>query len=912
MMRRARANSPLPPPPPPPPAHEEWEGKEGGNTSSRWSSALAPHDELLEKLSTKVRQQARILIELQSDVEERQRYALLCEQYVVTLVPCQPLPLSRADLQSLRARKQHEEAEDHGKVNRTSRHTLTTITRQYDATCQRLREEASRRGALEEEVAKSSEAREFFEKKCASLRKKLNDAHARIAQLKKGAPLVSTITKEGVDKLQNNVEKLRAKNKRLLMSLEAEMQLNEEERARIQVLESSLRKRAEELQLDPEKLHELETNKFEVLATRASIAKLTKAKSDLEQQNETLEEKVRLQALQIEHLKGQVVFYESDEQTNDALGSLRLRNKALKEENDSLVDFMKETVEPLRKEAKELQQSLDDTVRSLNEMSEKLKLVESEKAILESEVDCFKMEVKGRELDLSEASGLADRLKIQVQHQEDTMESLKIKLRAEESKNEVLSKQNEKLVALEKLKQDFAEARQTLLSERKELVNTQARLKEARAELETAQAESENLRTQVSKLNRVEQARNSLANELAATTKELRSTIEEIRVLKAELVPMKEFKSRVEMIETQIRDFWSDAFSDETKILNLDDFVQRKGIDQALDLVLPNIYALLSSTRTQLKDMNERMEINERVHKDESERTIAEKTLLREQIREVRKQWQAASARLKREVSYEDLHKKYIELQLKLAAFEQCEQQIDLETEDKNTEGSTVLRQVEEVTNLKRDLERAAHLVQEHEAIVQRIETQLMETEDQLHFLRNDVEISKRLAHSTVKGVHVRFRNSHIGVHEYFESTTFVPFAESSTMEECVIPLCELLEKVLQVDMMILSPQDVRKPNTEEEEHEIVVTRTNSPAQIRVARNGAIEVKTQSPRAQSASSGIDFTQECLQRPADKLEQIDRIRKHSSRRPETPLARQYKLQYKIAQEKFRKLQEPSFS
>mmetsp|Transcript_100 Transcript_100/g.339 ORF Transcript_100/g.339 Transcript_100/m.339 type:complete len:1109 (+) Transcript_100:95-3421(+) len=1100
-LRLRRRGSP-PPPPPPPPA--PGSGISGSN------------DDVASRLADKVRRQAETLVDLQSDVEERAQYARLCEQFVVTLEPSQPLPLAKEDLAALRSRRRlvgpESSSSSSAAVNRNSRHTLTSIAKQYDAACKRVQDLTQRTAELEAEISTSHQAKEVADRRVAALRSKLADAQNKVLQLRRGAGsvAVAAANSEEIEGLQAKVTSLEQDKMRLNASLAKEARATEEQRVYIDVLQAALKARAEELGMDPEQVLHAEKAKFDVLAAKGTIARLEQTEQELRETISVAHERLRLENLRLMQTRRRLALYEPDEEDDDEekihageyvqeakdpatprnagylvdgkrgspirdgrnLQHLQNTNRKLKQENEALLDFVRETVEPLKAEKQELEDALETTASSLGAARKEKEALQNEIFLLEQKLETAKLENAKISVEWNAAQEACitteeqrDLARAQLEETKEALAKMKVLLESQKDAMEKLrdetAEAKQQSQAAGELAQQLADTQNALRCERRELVATEEKrssLENKVKELEVArmdlqdradvlQGERTRLETQVSSLEvSVAQAKKE-AQDFKTTCEEQTS---ERRTIDDELKELRMFKRKAWRIEKAIATLWHEGASPDISLANLQDILQRVsssamgGSDEeasstvmsALENIMPHLNSLLFSAQSLVSRAHSDAV---RVQKDlagQEDRFQVEKRLLHDEIHALRQKFQKVEEMQERsrQISmdekmyvsqnsvataadlaeldrlrqrYADLETKYASLELQLHDAEhsgtdlgnQAPQSVSSSTRDfaqgtlRNMRSriEQASEHAEQLESLQLELEKAASLVREQEEITQQVEAQLIDTEEQWHALQQDVDLVRKLVVSTVKGVYLRYRSSHGGVREFFvEGPPPGRDQPERSLEDSILPLCELVESVLEFDIgqqrNVLprgrssgrpvsrqrereraariealneslsraqrvvedtraqldselhqdsqqneyartrsfagestigvrssfvgdhdDMEDILEGDHDDEIDEIVVRRAHSPSRVRVARDGSVQIDALRPSSSKSNrrSSVDL-QSSLRDAARAVDQIDRIRKSSSRH-ETPMSRRYKQQFKVAQDRFRRLQ-----
>ncbi|GBG25373.1 Laminin-like protein epi-1 [Hondaea fermentalgiana] len=683
-----------------------------GGKSADASAALAPRDGLLDKLAAKVRTQAAQLEELQGDVEERKAYARLCEQFVVSLEPSQPLPLAKEDLAALRARQTRAHAQDGAFVNRSSRHTLTTIARQYESACKRINEQGEKIAELEAELARDKDAREVSAQRVTALRKKLGEAQSRILQLRRGSPASVGVTSEELETLQSRVGDLEQDKLKLSASLEKESRATEEQRVYIDVLQSALKARAEELGLDPDQVANTERAKFDILAAKTAIARLERNESDLRETVAVIKERLRLEGLRLRQSRKRLSLYEpvdgpgsgdgcgeDDDLVADTIHEteakggdrsrsvgqspgtgrnvqhLQATNRKLQQENEALLDFVRETVEPLKAEKAEIEETLEATAASLDAVRKDQDTLRSQ--LSATEQACEEANLKAAQANVEwnaarEACVVTEEERDLARAElEETRAELATARSAAQTQRQALDSLNAELESaqarcaeVDEIAQQLTDTQNTLRCERRELVAAE----EKRSALEAKNSELEvvrmDLQDRVAKLQtereRLEGVVETLETQLAAAKQEssthkkaCEDLREEQQVLSAETKELRLVKRKMQRIEKAIATLWHEGTSPEIGLANLQDIMQRVssgamgGADEeasstvtnVLESIMPHLNSLLFSAQSLVARGHADVARLQKEVSGQDERFQVEKRLLHDEIHALRQKF---------------------------------------------------------------------------------------------------------------------------------------------------------------------------------------------------------------------------------------------------------------------------------
>jgi len=681
--RRRQTHSPPPPPPPPPlsassgPAGSSRTaaGRPDGRVRSashfgplgpatgQLAAPAGPDDEYVRRLAAKIQSQAQELLDLQTDLDERKEYVSLCERFVVTFDPAQPLPLSADRLQAIRAHKaQHQ---DSAHVNKSSRHTLTTLTRQYDSACKKLHEQTERCAELERAVAEANRSRDVSERRVGSLQQKLGEAQSKLAVARRSLPDPAKEEKERAE-LEERVKKLEDERARLQRSLDNETQAGEEQRVYIDVLQAALKNRAEELGEDPEAWLDMEKAKFDVLASKAAVDRLQTRAAELEEALALEKERVRLEALQHKQTRIKLELYEPADAGNAIeeeklgqsdlpgdLGKLSLEPSAtpvngnlkahlvrIKKENDALLDYVRETLEPLKAEKNELEESLESTASALEASYAEEKRLRDELRALEEKSEALNLKVIERDVDVTAAHEARDVERHRAKRLEDELsqvrESLALAQDCAATKQRELDRLTEELDDLRArhskaaaVEEQLGETQNALRCERRELVLVEDRRSKLEDQVRTLERE---LEATVAKLERSQETEKDATTECATLRKkhaELREALAgeqesnetlcaQLAEAREELAPLRAFRQRAAQVEKTIALEWTDEAAPERALDKLEATLKRLSsqrmaevavgeqdeqsapgsVVSALEATLPHINALLFSAKS--------------------------------------------------------------------------------------------------------------------------------------------------------------------------------------------------------------------------------------------------------------------------------------------------------------------------
>lgn len=893
------------------PDAEERESKEGGGGGGE--------NGLSVRLARKIEQQAQALMAAERELQERQSYTRLCEKFVVALDSTQPLPLNAASLHAARARQRVQQ----GQKLKTSRHTLTSITRQFDAASKRVSEQADALAEMQQQLEASVLQADAAHRGQAAMQRKLADVRRKLRDVHKAAEAQKAAESDA------QRSELVATRRQLRESERA----CEEHRIYVDILQGALRAKAEDLGLDADDVAQAEQAKADVEASKAAVART-------DREREALEERLRLETLRWQQAKARLEWYEPSDQSqsqnqthnhNQTQGQGRSGSGdgflRLRKDNETLVDYVRDTVDPLKRNNADLQQALSDTADALDtakqqeaELTAKLELARLQAH--ELEVDVVATE-EARATEAHEAAALREN----VAKLEDNFSSAQAEIAdARLSLREAEARAQQ----LEAVRQDLADTQNALRLERHELVAAEEKRKAA-----VAQAEA------------LTTANADLATEAAAAreaTESLEASVESLTHGTAELTTLRAFRATATAADRALANANANTSTSDDDGGGGDgddsgdgsgDGAEGSEAMRGLAGLLPGVCARLDAA-----------------------------LVLRKQCRRLQGDLASAAERqrtLERDLETAEKLRKRLERDLELHMQTQ-QARTHAQSERDDFDGDSTVRNMrsrleqaaghaDHVAQLKQDLERASHAVQERQEMALRLEEQLEEADQQLRAVQEDADLAKRLCHVTLKGTLIRYRNSSDAVRTYFGDRHIeVPVG----VEAAVTPICELLESVL--ESCALPPRhkqheahrdlemdrtartgpigrgrhagdlDVDIDMADDESDDVVDReysesysngrRPKSPASVRVQRDGTIHVSTfegaqQVERTRHRSnSNRSSSSRNGSRSGMNMNMGMGMGMGSSvtgARPETPLARRYRQQLRAAQEKFRRAQ-----
>ena len=930
----------------------------------------------MTRLASKVQRQAMELLDMQSDLDERSAYVGLCEAWIVATDPSVLLPIDNEAVRAIQYDSNSTVITGSTPKKTHPRHTIASLTKQYDAVCRKLQDQTQYINELESKLEESDKKRGLAESRLG-----------RVAELKhhqkhadRNAQQVATL-REQLDAVRND-------NKRLVECLENESNANEEQRVYLQVLQDALKSKAVDLGLDADMVAQYERDKAELTTCRLKIEKLKSSDALLKEQNSSLQDRIRLESLRQRECQDKLAMYEitlgqSKEEEED---SLRNTNIRLKKENNALVDYVRESIEPLKQQNQELEVSLESVSDALEKSRKDLLEAQHSSSDSHDELELMKLRLLEKDTHLNGAKEARDTV---VFEKEEAIAKLReseiVQNRAVhdfEVANQRISvlqaeldKWNLDKSQLTELQSELETTRNTLRCERREIVLVEKSRSELERELVLQSGLFESLKTQLEKSdiqkNQNAEQRNVATEELNKLNAKYSQIVEsdgkltsELNSLSTEVVGLRMLRANIQKIEKGIALNWAQGVDVSQSMQRLDLIMQHLSSfgsdknDSVLNLLetsFPNLNSLLFSART-LVSQSQATEVRLKNEIDENEtRFKVERKMLHDEIHALRKKLDEISQvqmDTNRHIdNYHELKEDFLKLQnvhqeLINATRREPNQSksynwtSDVEgfAEAAFTDVRTRLDQQqdssERVAKLRVDLEKAGVVMQEQEAMSKQLEDKLSESLDEIATLRYDVELTKRLCHSTLKGVVIRFRNSHVAIQRYFLEQER-PSAAAS-LEQTVAPICELLDAVLLYDttpeggvrqkkkkqprhrkldklnssldraQRLVDQARLRLERRQEDSfssssssseqsvasYRRVVVAPRSPAKVRVSKNGSIQVSTFNDRDDG------FTR--------RLEKTERIR--SSRM--SPATQRYKNQFREAQEKFRSLRSSS--
>ena len=476
------------------------------------------------RLSKKIQTQAGQLLQLQTELDEKTRYARLCEKRLLDFDPKHSFPVTQGMLGIVPPRSARTGGRDTA-AQLDLQTAYETLQKQHTVAQKKLAD-------LKKEVAQARQTAPVREKTMAAQARKIEQMARRINELESFARTDrtggSTFRKSALE--DREATELKSKNSVLSHTLRGEARLNEEQRVYVATLEAALKVKAGELGLEghAELLAELSRLRGEVEARHRESQRYAASISALEAEMDEIRERESAARLreheQLERTRSLsaklATFNNADQDLQETVKSLETEKIALLdyvEDNVTRTAALSKQLEAVSAEREFLQQN-SAVVDAAHE--EQMQSMRDKEAALVAEIDAVKTECASL---LKQKEATEDRLAQEVEKSKElgsrlTGESEEM-MEMQEIQNELLNTIREKSTTVEQLRADITALKKEMNALSAERTSLQKELSMTTLKMES----------------RHEQATLDMEAAKTQLSEELESATDECATLRAEL-----------------------------------------------------------------------------------------------------------------------------------------------------------------------------------------------------------------------------------------------------------------------------------------------------------------------------------------------------------------------------------------